>query len=341
MKVIFQILIDMCAKAQEGIAMDFTAEAKRGFDKEIEALKCTKEVLDDTFAEMVAAILQCKGKVILCGMGKSGHIAKKISATMASLGTSSFYLHPAEAMHGDLGMVTENDLIILLSHSGETKEILQLLSPLKMIGVKMAGITSNADSTLDRECELVQVMPRVEEACSLNLAPTSSTTAVLAYGDALAVVASKEYGFGEKDFALFHPAGALGKRILLRVKDIMAVGNEIPIVRERTQISEAIVEMSRKRLGAVVVIDDKGVLAGLLTDGDLRRAIEKKVDMYDETINTIMSCSPKIISKDILAVQALRGLRENNINTYPVVDEARHIIGMLTWQMIVKAGVVI
>lgn len=321
--------------------MDLVAEAKKVFDKEIEALKCTREALDDTFAEMVAAILQCKGKVILCGMGKSGHIAKKISATMASLGTSSFYLHPAEAMHGDLGMVTENDFIILLSHSGETMEILQLLSPLKMIGVKMAGITSNADSTLARECELVQVIPKVEEACSLNLAPTSSTTAVLAYGDALAVVVSEKYGFGEGDFALFHPAGALGKRILLRVRDIMAVGNDVPIVREKTLISEAIMEMNRKRLGAVAIVSDEGELTGLLTDGDLRRAVEKKVDMYGETIDTIMLCSPKIISQDILAAQALCSLRENNINTYPVVDEARHVIGMLTWQMIVKAGVVI
>lgn len=321
--------------------MDRAAEAKKVFDKEIEALECTREILNDTFADIVKEIVECRGKVILCGMGKSGHIAKKISATMASLGTSSFYLHPAEAMHGDLGMVTEKDFIILLSHSGETMEILQLLSPLKMIGVKTAGITSNADSTLARECELVQVMPRVEEACCLNLAPTSSTTAVLAYGDALAVVASKEYGFREEDFALFHPAGSLGKKILLRVKDIMAAGSDIPIVREKTLISEAIVEMSRKRLGVVAVVDQAGRLAGLLTDGDLRRAIEKRVDMYSDVIDNIMSYNPQYISKDILAAQALHKLRENSINNYPVVDEESHVIGMLTWQMIVKAGIVV
>ncbi len=321
--------------------MDRTEEAKKVFDKEIEALKCTREILNDTFAGFIQAIIECRGKVILCGMGKSGHIAKKISATMASLGTSSFYLHPAEAMHGDLGMVTEKDFIILLSHSGETSEILQLLSPLKMIGVKTAGITSNAQSTLARECELVQVMPRVEEACSLNLAPTSSTTAVLAYGDALAVVASKEYGFGEADFALFHPAGSLGKKILLRVEDIMAAGDDVPIVREKTLISEAIVEMSKKRLGVVAVTDYTDRLTGLLTDGDLRRAIEKRVDMYSDVIDNIMTYHPRYISKDILAAQALHKLRENSINNYPVVDEEGHVTGMLTWQMIVKAGIVV
>lgn len=321
--------------------MDRTEEAKKVFDKEIEALKCTREILNDTFAGFIQAIIECRGKVILCGMGKSGHIAKKISATMASLGTSSFYLHPAEAMHGDLGMVTEKDFIILLSHSGETSEILQLLSPLKMIGVKTAGITSNAQSTLARECELVQVMPRVEEACSLNLAPTSSTTAVLAYGDALAVVASKEYGFGEADFALFHPAGSLGKKILLRVEDIMAARDDVPIVREKTLISEAIVEMSKKRLGVVAVTDYTDRLTGLLTDGDLRRAIEKRVDMYSDVIDNIMTYHPRYISKDILAAQALHKLRENSINNYPVVDEEGHVTGMLTWQMIVKAGIVV
>ena len=184
-------------------------------------------------------------------------------------------------------------------------------------------------------------MPRVEEACSLNLAPTSSTTAVLAYGDALAVVASKEYGFGEADFALFHPAGSLGKKILLRVEDIMAAGDDVPIVREKTLISEAIVEMSKKRLGVVAVTDYTDRLTGLLTDGDLRRAIEKRVDMYSDVIDNIMTYHPRYISKDILAAQALHKLRENSINNYPVVDEEGHVTGMLTWQMIVKAGIVV
>lgn len=321
--------------------MDYLVEARKVFDTEIEALMNTKEALDNAFARIVNAILACEGKVILCGMGKSGHVAKKISATMASLGTSSFYLHPAEAMHGDLGMVTDSDLIILISHSGESQEILHLIPSLKAIGAKMVAITSNGNSTLAKECDLVQVMPMVREACNLNLAPTSSTTAVLAYGDALAVVASEEYGFCEDNFALFHPAGALGKRILLRVSDIMASGQDIPAVRERTLISEAIMEMSRKRLGVVAIIGKDDKLSGLLTDGDLRRAIEKKVDMYNDIIDTIMTCSPKTIKKDILAVEALQHLRENSINNYPVVDDFGHVEGVLTWQMIVKAGIVI
>lgn len=277
----------------------------------------------------------------MCGMGKSGHIAKKISATMSSLGTSSFYLHPAEAMHGDLGMVTEEDLVILISHSGESQEVLHLIPSLKMIGAKMVAITSNKNSTLAKECELLQVMPQVREACNLNLAPTASTTAVLAYGDALAVVASEEHGFCEENFALFHPAGALGKRVLLRVRDIMAAGDDMPIVREKVLISEAIMEMSRKRLGVVAVLDQNDKLSGLLTDGDLRRAIEKKVDMYGDIIDSVMTHSPRTIEPNILAVQALNHLRENSINNYPVVDDEGNLVGVLTWQMIVKAGIVI
>jgi len=323
------------------MAMDYLKEAGKVFDTEIEALIKTKEVLDNTFVEIVNAILLCKGKVILCGMGKSGHIAKKISATMSSLGTSSFYLHPAEAMHGDLGMVTEADLVILISHSGESQEILQLIPSLKVIGAKTVAITSNENSTLAKESEIVQIMPMMREACSLNLAPTSSTTAMLVYGDALAVVTSEIYGFNEENFALFHPAGSLGKRVLLRVSDIMATGGDMPIVREKALISEAIMEMSRKQLGVVAIVDQNDKLAGLLTDGDLRRAIERRVDMYGDIIDAIMTHAPKTIKKDILAVQALHNLKENSINNYPVVDDMGHVVGVLTWQMIVKAGIVI
>ena len=321
--------------------IDYIDEARRIFDIELDALVKTKEALNEDFSKILKAVLQCRGKVILCGMGKSGHIAKKISATMASLGTPSFYLHPAEALHGDLGMVTSEDLIILISHSGESQEILNLIPSLKVIGVRMAAITSNGNSTLAKECELVQVMPKIQEACYMNLAPTSSTTAVLVYGDALAVTASKVYGFGEENFALFHPAGSLGRKSLLRVCDIMAKGEDIPIIREGTLISEAIVEMSRKRLGVVTIVDHKDKLVGLLTDGDLRRALEKRVDMYGDVIDAIMTRKPKTIKKDILAVQALQNLRENSINNFPVVDDEKCVAGVLTWQMIVKAGIVI
>lgn len=321
--------------------IDYVKEAGNVFDTEIEALRKTKESLDDTFVKIVKAILSCQGKVILCGMGKSGHIAKKISATMSSLGTSSFYLHPGEAMHGDLGMVTEADLVVLISHSGESQEILQLLPSLKVIGAKIVSITSNRNSALVRESALAQIMPVMREACSLNLAPTSSTAAVLAYGDALAVVVSMAHGFCEENFALLHPAGTLGKRVLLRVSDIMATGKELPTVRGGALISEAVVEMSQKRLGMVAIVDLEYRLLGLLTDGDLRRAVERRVDMYCNIIDNIMSCSPKTIKKDLLAVQALHNLREDNINNYPVVDDTGRLEGVLTWQMIVKAGIVL
>jgi arabinose-5-phosphate isomerase len=321
--------------------LDYIGEAKKVFDVEIKALEKTRDAIGEDFSAILNAILNCNGKVILCGMGKSGHIAKKISATMASLGTHSFYLHPAEAMHGDLGMVSENDLVILISHSGESQEIVQLIPIIKIIGAKLVAITSNADSTLAKECEIVQIMPTVKEACELNLAPTSSTTSVLAYGDALAVVASKVYGFNEENFALYHPAGSLGKKLLIRVKDIMVTGDDIPIVKEKTLISDAIMEMSHKKLGVVTIVDDGGVLVGLLTDGDLRRAIEKKVDMYTDIIDNIMTVSPKSIGKDILAVQALQLLKKYSINNYPVVDNEKHVIGVLTWQMIIKEGIVI
>lgn len=324
-----------------GEKMNYIKEAKKVFDIELGAIEQVKQILDNKFTKIVEEIISCKGKVILCGMGKSGHIAKKISASMASLGTPSFFLHPADALHGDLGMVAENDVIILISHSGESDEIVRLIPSLKMIGVKMIGITSRRNSTLANECDIVQIMPEAKEACAFNLAPTSSTTAVLVYGDALAIVTSKIYGFNEETFALFHPAGTLGKQLLIRVKDIMSVENDIPCVMSRCNISDAIVEMSQKKLGVVTIKNKQEKLIGILTDGDLRRAIENKVDLYNGTIDTIMTKNPKFIYEDILAVQALKYLRENSINNFPVVDKDMQIIGVLTWQQIVKAGVMI
>lgn len=321
--------------------MNCLEEAKKVFETEIQSLKKVEDNLDDIFVQIIDIIKECKGKIILCGMGKSGHIAKKISATMASLGTPSFFLHPAEAMHGDLGMVSKEDIIILISHSGESEEIIRLLPSLKMIGVFLIAITANADSILAKECNLVQIMPDVKEACSLNLAPTSSTTSVLVYGDALAVVLSKMYGFQEKNFALLHPAGSLGKKILVKAADIMVKGQDIPIVNENCLITEAIMEMSKKGLGFVIVIDEIMKLVGILTDGDLRRAIEKKVDMYSDKVKVVMTKKPKYITEEILAVDVLQRLRKNSINNYPIVDDDLHVIGALTWQMIIKKGIIL
>lgn len=321
--------------------MDFIECAKKVFDTEIDALNQTKRALDDTFERIVRLIIECNGKIVLCGMGKSGHIARKIAATFSSLGTPSIFLHPAEALHGDLGTISSNDVVILLSNSGESQEILHILPSIKFIGAEMVAITSERESTLAKECDYVQIIPKVREACALNLAPTSSTTVVLAYGDALAVAISNYHHFTEKDFAVFHPEGALGKKILIRVEDIMAKGEDIPVVEVGCKISDAIMEMSKKGLGVVTIVNEQGQLAGLLTDGDLRRAIEKRTDMYDDIIDHIMTKKPQWIVKDILAAEALQKLKKSSLNNYPVVDDKMNVIGVVTWQIIVKKGIVI
>lgn len=321
--------------------MNYLKEAKNVIDIEIEALKQLKADLDSAFDKIVKLVVNCKGKVIFCGIGKSGHIARKISATMASLGTPSFFLHPAEAMHGDMGMVSKKDLVFLISHSGESTEIVSIIQSIKVIGATIIGLTAKKESTLASEADYLYLMPDVKEACSLNLAPTSSTTAVLTFGDALAVVVSKIHGFTKKNFALFHPAGTLGKSILVRVKDIMVRNSDIPIIEIGAKISTAIMEMNRKKLGMVIIADKNKELIGIITDGDLRRAIEKKIDLYKEKVDSIMTAKPKSIEDTILAIEALQSLKENNINNYPVIDEKNRVVGAITWQMIVKAGIMI
>ncbi len=319
---------------------DKKLEIARGvFKQEIDTLVHIQENLDHSFVQIEDAVISCKGKVILCGMGKSGHIARKIAATLASLGTPSFFLHPAEAMHGDLGMVSECDVVILLSNSGETNEILRLIPSLKLIGAKLIGITGNGDSALARECGISQILEMEKEACYLNLAPTASTTAMLVYGDALAVTASEEMGFGTSDFGLFHPAGTLGKKVLMKVEDIMAKEENLPVVCKGCKITDAIMEMSKKGLGTVAVTDCDQKLVGILTDGDLRRAIEKHADLYGDIIDSIMTKKPKFIYANILLVDALQKLKKSRLNNYPVIDREMHVIGMLTWQMIIREGI--
>ena len=320
--------------------MDNLIEGKRVFDIEIEALKKTRDSLDDVFLKILDMIVACNGKVVVTGMGKPGHIAKKLAATFASLGTPSFFLHPGEAMHGDLGMISENDLVIAISYSGESDEIIKILPNIKLIGAELVAITGNANSTLAQVADVVQVLPEFEEACHLGLAPTSSTTAVLCYGDALAVSASRIYGFKMEDFGKFHPAGALGKKLILKVGNLMAKGDDNPKVLRGTLLMEAIDVMSHKGLGVVSVVDNADHLVGFLTDGDLRRLIEKKVDFYNEKVDDYMITSPLRTTEDTLAVQALHYIREHKINNLPVVDENNVLIGTLTWQMIIRAGIV-
>ena len=321
--------------------MNILDEAKRVFDIEIAALEKTKNSLDDTFIEILNSIQRCKGKVILTGMGKPGHIATKLAATFASLGTPAFYLHPGEAMHGDLGMIREEDIIIAISYSGESDEIIRILPNIKMIGALLIGITGNRESTLAKYSDIVQVLPEFSEACYLGLAPTSSTTAVLCYGDALAVVASGIGGFAESDFGRFHPAGSLGKKLVLRVNDLMAKDEEVPVVHEGNMLMEAIEIMSRKGLGIVSVVDNNHILTGVITDGDLRRLISKRVDFYNVKVQEVMTVNPRVCNKDWLAIDALKFIKEQQVNNLPIVDGENKVCGTITWQMIIRAGIVL
>lgn len=321
--------------------MDKLAEGKRVFDIEIEALQKTRDALDSTFVKILDLVMGCSGKVIITGMGKPGHIATKLAATLASLGTPSFCLQSGEAMHGDLGMVSENDVVIAISYSGESDEIVKILPNIKMIGAILIGITGNQNSSLAQASDIVQVLPKFQEACYLGLAPTSSTTAVLCYGDALAVVASGIYGFKDSDFGKFHPAGSLGKKLILKVDDLMAKNDDVPVVKNGTLLMDAIPVMSKKGLGVVSVVDDCGKLIGIITDGDLRRIIERRVDIYSETVDNVMVKSPKRITSKKLAVDALHYIKSLSINNLPVVDKNDMLIGTITWQQIIKAGIVV
>ena len=319
--------------------MDVLSEAKRVFDIEIEALEKTRDALDKTFADILDLLVNCKGKVIITGMGKPGHIATKLAATFSSLGTPSFCLHPGEAMHGDLGMIDKNDVVIAMSYSGESEEIVRIIPNIKLIGAKLVGLTGNKNSTLAHEADIVQVFPPFKEACYLGLAPTSSTTAELCYGDALAVVASAVYGFKDTDFAAFHPAGSLGKKLIVKVEDIMSSGNKNATVNVNASLTDAIIEISKKGLGAVAVVDDNGDIAGIITDGDLRRQLQKNVDIYSKSVKDVMNISPKTISGERLAVKALNIMKENNISCL-IVEKDKKAVGIIRLQDIVGVGIV-
>ena len=319
--------------------MDRLAEGKRVFDIEIEALEKTRDVLGNEYLQILDLITNCEGKVIITGMGKPGHIAAKLAATFASLGTPAFHLHPAEAMHGDLGMVSRKDIVIAISFSGESEEIVRILPNIKMIGAKLVGITGNPDSTLARLSDIVQILPKFDEACYLGLAPTSSTTVALCYGDSLAVVASEIYGFDDSNYALFHPAGSLGKKLILKVEDLMVENDKNAKVHISVPLKDAIIELSKKGLGAVSVVDDDDILLGIITDGDLRRQLEKGVDVYSLMVEEVMSSHPMTIKKDKLAIEAMKILKERNISCL-IVTEDDKAIGTIRLQDIVGVGIV-
>ena len=314
--------------------------AKEVFRLEAEAVAALARRLDENFVRAVEALYSCKGRVVVTGMGKAGIIGQKISATLSSLGTPSVWLHSAEAIHGDLGRVTKDDIVIALSNSGETEETKSLVPILKKIGAGIIAITGNRQSTLAKHSDIVLDVSVKKEACPLGLAPTSSTTAMLAMGDALAVCLVDKKGFKEKDFALYHPGGALGRKLLLKVEDIMRKGKSNPIVNEDTIVKDVLYAITEARAGAASVVNKNGKLTGIFTDGDLRRHLEADSNLSERRVKEVMTKNPVSIQPQKLAVEALRILEEKKIDELPVVDKNGRPAGMLDVQDVLRAGLV-
>ena len=322
---------------------EMETDAQKVLQMEAEAILDLIPRVDAHFDAAVEMILACQGRVAMTGMGKSGIIAHKISATLASTGTPSFFLHPAEGIHGDLGMVTSNDVVIALSNSGETGEVLNILPSLRRIGAKLIAMVGNSDSTLAKNADVVLNVGVKKEACPLGLAPTSSTTAALAFGDALAMALMGKHHFTSKQFAVFHPGGSLGRKLLLTVGDIMHGGSENPVVKGTVTVTEALFVITDKGLGAVSVVDENDILIGLLTDGDIRRGLSKGMDFLKRPVTELMTREPKYITRDKLAAQALHIMESHKpkpITVLPVIDKERHVIGLLHMTDLVRQGVV-
>ncbi len=319
-------------------------QAKKVLRIEARAVEALIGRIDGRFEQTVDLILNCKGRVVVTGMGKSGLIGKKIAATLASTGTPALFLHPAEGVHGDLGMVTRGDTIIALSNSGETEELIRMLPSLKRLGIMIIALTGSRESTLAKNSDVVIDVGVEEEACPLGLAPTASTTATLAMGDALAVALLEKRGFKEEDFACFHPGGTLGKRLLLRVGDLMHTGAQIPAVSEETLIKDAIYEISSKKMGVTAVVNSAGELVGVISDGDLRRWMEKTEksgeNLLTKKAKDIMTINPKITSKDALAAEAVALMEQNSITCLLVTGNSRRPDGVIHLHDLLKAGVV-
>ncbi len=296
--------------------------------------------LDGEFVKAIELMRECTGRVVVSGMGKSGHVGRKIAATLASTGTPAFFVHPGEASHGDLGMIMANDVMIALSNSGKSDELLAILPLIKRTGAKLITVTGNTDSPMALLADAHILVAVEREACPLNLAPTASTTAALALGDALAVVLLKIRGFNEEDFARSHPGGSLGKKLLTYVKDVMRTGKHIPAVTSGASLTDALLTISQKKLGMTAVVDANRVVVGVLTDGDVRRLFEKGVDVRALTVDEVMSPNPRTISKDVLAVSAVELMQRHQINQVLVVDEANQLIGALNIHDLFAAKVV-
>jgi arabinose-5-phosphate isomerase len=296
--------------------------------------------IDDSFVHACELILACEGRVVVLGVGKSGHIGSKIAATLASTGTPAFFVHPAEASHGDLGMITPSDVVLVLSNSGEADEIKQLLPLLKRLSVPMIALTGAPRSTVAKHADVSVDVSVEKEACPLGLAPTSSTTASLVMGDALAVALLESRGFTREDFARSHPAGQLGRRLLLHIHDIMHTGDDIPRVGLEASVSEAIVEMTRKRLGLSAIVDEHDRVLGIYTDGDLRRTLEQELDPHSTRVREVMTLGGKTIRPGALAAEAVQLMQKHKIQGLLVVDETGHLVGALNFHDLLQAGVV-
>lgn len=320
---------------------DILQEARKVIHAEAAAVAALADRLDESFEQAVRLILESNGRVVVSGMGKSGLIGQKIASTMASTGTPAFFLHPAEGIHGDLGMIMKGDVVIAISNSGETEELLRILPVVKRLGAALVAMSGRPDSTLSRIADVHLDVSVAEEACPLGLAPTSSTTATLAMGDALAVALLVQRGFKAEDFAIFHPGGALGKKLLLRVEDLMHSGESIPLVTEETQMKEALFTITSKGLGVTGVTDTAGNLLGVITDGDLRRALERGDDILQATAGSLMRRGPKRIQRQDLAAGALQMMERYAITSLFVFDDAQGMqpCGVIHLHDILKAGI--
>ncbi|MCB1597429.1 MAG: KpsF/GutQ family sugar-phosphate isomerase [Gammaproteobacteria bacterium] len=318
---------------------DFRSRARRVLEIEAKAITGLVPRLDLGFDRACQLCLDCRGRIIVTGMGKSGHIAGKIAATLASTGTPAFFVHPGEASHGDLGMITRADLVVAISHSGETAEIVTLLPLLKRLDIPLITLSGNQRSTLATAATVALDVGVSEEACPLNLAPTASTTAALAMGDALAVALLESRGFTREDFALAHPGGTLGRRLLLRVDDVMHTGDGIPKVRPDALLAQGLIEMSRKGLGMTAIVDADDRLTGIFTDGDLRRVLDRGVDVHRTQMQEIMHAGCRTIAPGALAAEAVHLLEQFKINALLVVDPEQHVVGALNIHDLLRAGV--
>lgn len=313
-------------------------QGKRVLEIEARAITGLISRLDDRFTAAVDLLHACRGKVVVSGMGKSGLIGQKIAATLASTGTPAFFLHPAEGIHGDLGMLARQDALLAISNSGETEEVLKLLPFVKRLNIPVIGLTGRPQSTLAKNSDVTLDVSVPEEACPMGLAPTASTTATLAMGDALAIAVLQKRGFKEEDFAQFHPGGTLGRRLLLKVRDLMHQGEAIPKVTAKTSAHKAILEMTGKKLGMTTVLDGKGRLLGILTDGDLRRMLEKRINLAKATAGQLATKRPKTIGPDELAAKALQVMEQFSITSLVVVEGEGRVAGIIHLHDLLKSG---